>query len=167
VRRRCDMLVRIPMRGKIDSLNAAVAGSVLLYEASAQREAGGGPAPRPASEGASVDDERDDDPEEPAADAPDAAVDAVEPTGGSPEPVDTTPELDQPASATAPGTTDGEAPELPGGAESSSPPDGRGDHPDDGGAGDLEEELLPGGPPLDEATGSDDPSASGDPDPEV
>jgi 23S rRNA (guanosine2251-2'-O)-methyltransferase len=37
VRRRCDMLVRIPMRGRIESLNAAVAGSVLVFEAAAQR----------------------------------------------------------------------------------------------------------------------------------
>ncbi|HSW41690.1 MAG TPA: 23S rRNA (guanosine(2251)-2'-O)-methyltransferase RlmB [Patescibacteria group bacterium] len=42
VRRRCDLLVRIPMRGRIGSLNAAVAGSVLLFEAAAQR--GPGPA---------------------------------------------------------------------------------------------------------------------------
>ncbi len=38
VRRRCDVLMRIPMRGAIGSLNAAVAGSVLLFEAVAQRE---------------------------------------------------------------------------------------------------------------------------------
>jgi 23S rRNA (guanosine2251-2'-O)-methyltransferase len=31
VRKSCDLLVRLPMRGKIDSLNAAVAGSVALY----------------------------------------------------------------------------------------------------------------------------------------
>jgi 23S rRNA (guanosine2251-2'-O)-methyltransferase len=37
VRRRCDAVVRIPMRGHIESLNAAVAGSILLYEASSQR----------------------------------------------------------------------------------------------------------------------------------
>lgn len=37
VRRRCDLLVRIPMAGRIESLNAAVAGSILLYEAAAQR----------------------------------------------------------------------------------------------------------------------------------
>ncbi|HEY6571262.1 MAG TPA: 23S rRNA (guanosine(2251)-2'-O)-methyltransferase RlmB [Candidatus Limnocylindrales bacterium] len=43
VRRRCDLLVRIPMHGKIDSLNAAVAGSILLYEAAAQRGLGGRP----------------------------------------------------------------------------------------------------------------------------
>ncbi len=37
VRRRCDTVVRIPMRGKVSSLNASVAGSILLYEASSQR----------------------------------------------------------------------------------------------------------------------------------
>ena len=58
VRRRCDTVVRIPMRGRIDSLNAAVAGSILLYEASSQRggerplvgpEPGAAGAPEPAS----------------------------------------------------------------------------------------------------------------------
>jgi 23S rRNA (guanosine2251-2'-O)-methyltransferase len=38
VRRRCDLFVRIPMRGAIGSLNAAVAGSILLFEAVGQRE---------------------------------------------------------------------------------------------------------------------------------
>ncbi|HEY60393.1 MAG TPA: 23S rRNA (guanosine(2251)-2'-O)-methyltransferase RlmB [Anaerolineae bacterium] len=33
VRRSCDVLVQLPMRGKIESLNAAVAGSVVLYSA--------------------------------------------------------------------------------------------------------------------------------------
>jgi 23S rRNA (guanosine2251-2'-O)-methyltransferase len=37
VRRRCDAVVRIPMRGRVTSLNASVAGSILLYEASSQR----------------------------------------------------------------------------------------------------------------------------------
>jgi 23S rRNA (guanosine2251-2'-O)-methyltransferase len=37
VRRRLDLSVRIPMRGKIGSLNAAVAGSVLLFAAAQQR----------------------------------------------------------------------------------------------------------------------------------
>jgi len=31
VRQSCDMLLKLPMRGKVDSLNAAVAGSVALY----------------------------------------------------------------------------------------------------------------------------------------
>jgi 23S rRNA (guanosine2251-2'-O)-methyltransferase len=38
IRRRCDLFMRIPMRGSIGSLNAAVAGSVLLFEAVAQRD---------------------------------------------------------------------------------------------------------------------------------
>jgi len=37
VRRRCDLFVRIPMRGAIESLNAAVAGSILLFEVLGQR----------------------------------------------------------------------------------------------------------------------------------
>jgi 23S rRNA (guanosine2251-2'-O)-methyltransferase len=44
VRRRCDLMVRIPMRGAIGSLNAAVAGSVLLFEALGQREPDARPA---------------------------------------------------------------------------------------------------------------------------
>jgi 23S rRNA (guanosine2251-2'-O)-methyltransferase len=37
VRRRLDLVLRIPMRGKIGSLNAAVAGSIVLFAAAAQR----------------------------------------------------------------------------------------------------------------------------------
>ena len=37
VRRNCDMLVHIPMSGKISSLNASNAASILLYEAVRQR----------------------------------------------------------------------------------------------------------------------------------
>jgi 23S rRNA (guanosine2251-2'-O)-methyltransferase len=38
VRRRCALTVRLPMRGHVASLNAAVAGSIVLYEALRQRE---------------------------------------------------------------------------------------------------------------------------------
>lgn len=38
VRDRCDILMRLPMRGQIESLNAAVAGSVALYLALAARQ---------------------------------------------------------------------------------------------------------------------------------
>ena len=38
VRKRCDLFVRIPLRGAIGSLNAAVAGSILLFEVAAQRD---------------------------------------------------------------------------------------------------------------------------------
>lgn len=37
IRRRLDLSVRIPMRGRIGSLNAAVAGSILLFAAAQQR----------------------------------------------------------------------------------------------------------------------------------
>jgi 23S rRNA (guanosine2251-2'-O)-methyltransferase len=49
LRRRCDVLVRLPMWGDVESLNAAVAAGILLYEwARRWREpaaAAGGPAP--------------------------------------------------------------------------------------------------------------------------
>lgn len=38
VREHCDLLVKLPMHGVINSLNAAVAGSIALYEALRQRE---------------------------------------------------------------------------------------------------------------------------------
>jgi 23S rRNA (guanosine2251-2'-O)-methyltransferase len=38
VKRECDFLVRIPMRGRVASLNASVAAAVLLYEALRQRD---------------------------------------------------------------------------------------------------------------------------------
>jgi 23S rRNA (guanosine2251-2'-O)-methyltransferase len=37
VRERCDALVRLPMRGKISSLNASVATGIVLYEVVRQR----------------------------------------------------------------------------------------------------------------------------------
>ena len=36
-RRRCDVVVSLPMLGNVSSLNAAVAGAILLYEAARQR----------------------------------------------------------------------------------------------------------------------------------
>lgn len=39
VREQCDFLLRLPMRGRVASLNAAVAGSVTLYEVDRQRRA--------------------------------------------------------------------------------------------------------------------------------
>lgn len=55
VRRRCDLLVRIPMHGHIESLNAAVAGSILLYEAAAQRRLA--ESPRTPDDDATADDQ--------------------------------------------------------------------------------------------------------------
>ncbi len=37
-RKKCDLLLKLPMKGKIESLNAAVAGSVALYLASLARK---------------------------------------------------------------------------------------------------------------------------------
>jgi 23S rRNA (guanosine2251-2'-O)-methyltransferase len=39
VRRTCDFVVRLPMSGQITSLNASIAGSIVLYEAWRQRHA--------------------------------------------------------------------------------------------------------------------------------
>ena len=50
VRRTCDHLLRIPMAGKVSSLNVSAAGAVVLFEAARQRRAGlqavAEPAPR-------------------------------------------------------------------------------------------------------------------------
>jgi 23S rRNA (guanosine2251-2'-O)-methyltransferase len=43
VRRRADLFMRIPMKGAVGSLNAAVAGSILLFEALAQRDPNAAP----------------------------------------------------------------------------------------------------------------------------
>jgi len=44
VRESCDFLIRIPMRGRVNSLNAGVAGAVILFEIARQRRgAGRGP----------------------------------------------------------------------------------------------------------------------------
>jgi 23S rRNA (guanosine2251-2'-O)-methyltransferase len=39
VRKHCDILARIPMRGHIASLNASVAAALVMYEAYRQRTA--------------------------------------------------------------------------------------------------------------------------------
>jgi 23S rRNA (guanosine2251-2'-O)-methyltransferase len=39
VRERCDVLVSIPLRGQIESLNVSVAAGIVLYEALRQRTA--------------------------------------------------------------------------------------------------------------------------------
>ena len=38
IKRECDLLVSIPMKGKVNSLNASVAGSIILYEVMRQRK---------------------------------------------------------------------------------------------------------------------------------
>lgn len=50
VRRTCDHLLRIPMAGRVDSLNVAAAGAVVLFEAARQRRhpaSGESPAEKP------------------------------------------------------------------------------------------------------------------------
>lgn len=42
VREHCDLLIKLPMRGHVPSLNAAVAGSIALYEALRQRSSKSG-----------------------------------------------------------------------------------------------------------------------------
>lgn len=37
VREKCDFIVSLPMRGKINSLNASVAAGILMYEAASHR----------------------------------------------------------------------------------------------------------------------------------
>ena len=39
VKKSCDMLINIPQKGKVDSLNASVAGGIVLYEVFRQRQA--------------------------------------------------------------------------------------------------------------------------------
>jgi 23S rRNA (guanosine2251-2'-O)-methyltransferase len=41
IREHCDLLIKLPMHGHVNSLNAAVAGSIALYEALRQREGRG------------------------------------------------------------------------------------------------------------------------------
>ena len=41
VRQHCDFLVSIPLRGRVDSLNASAAAAVVLYEAFRQRQPAG------------------------------------------------------------------------------------------------------------------------------
>ena len=43
VRKNCDVMVHIPMKGRISSLNASAAASILLYEAVRPRREGGNP----------------------------------------------------------------------------------------------------------------------------
>jgi 23S rRNA (guanosine2251-2'-O)-methyltransferase len=122
VRRRCDLLVRIPMHGRIESLNAAVAGSILLYEAAAQRRLPESE-PRPSAPGDGSDgvaesldpgDERGDGPAEPASQPEPAA-----PEAGGPAPrkhrrvVPSTPAPEPPHTSETPAVEGDEL--LPGG----------------------------------------------------
>jgi 23S rRNA (guanosine2251-2'-O)-methyltransferase len=111
IRRRCDTFMRIPMRGSVGSLNAAVAGSILLFEAVAQRDpdgAGAPPRPLPGAVDASGIDAAE--PEvEVLTDPPAATVDIE---SVQPEPEATEPEVEtpEPGGETA---LEPEAPEHP------------------------------------------------------
>ncbi len=51
VRESCDFIVSLPMKGKISSLNASVAGAIVMYEILHQREASGAESPVDAGTG--------------------------------------------------------------------------------------------------------------------
>ena len=141
VRRRCDTVVRIPMRGHLSSLNASVAGSILLYEASSQR-AGDRPLVAPAAAETA--------PLDPAAElAPDLAPEPAADLAPAP--------LAEPAAKTAPATRSVEAgPRRRATARKSSV------QPSPAPAGD---ELLPGGPAVNPGGAAVEPAApSVDPD---
>jgi len=38
VKEKCDFLIKIPLHGKIGSLNASVAGGIVMFEAAKQRQ---------------------------------------------------------------------------------------------------------------------------------
>lgn len=105
VRRRCDLMVRIPMRGAVGSLNAAVAGSILLFEALGQRD----PDARPSGP-AQAGDPPAEAGEEGIGDAPAAAAPAEVPPDAA-----VILDLETPADAPAPGSEDPAEDLLPGG----------------------------------------------------
>lgn len=79
VRRRSDAFVRIPMKGAVGSLNAAVAGSILLFEALGQRD--GDPGPPVKAKRAAIPKESDvDEPTEATPAEPDTIGTTIEPT---------------------------------------------------------------------------------------
>jgi 23S rRNA (guanosine2251-2'-O)-methyltransferase len=135
VRRRCDLVVRIPMRGAIGSLNAAVAGSILLFEALAQRDPVGTPSP------------------EPPPDAPGAEPAAAEPS--HPAPAAKRPRATARRATKAstgrnrPPAAAADRPGHPAPTDVASPsgPDGPVDPADPADSGDPGDDLLPGGSP--------------------
>jgi 23S rRNA (guanosine2251-2'-O)-methyltransferase len=138
VRRRCDFVVRIPMRGAIGSLNAAVAGSILLFEALAQRDPDGRASvdqptpPMPSGEPPADADQRADAGTSDASSEADGEASLAE----SPEPTESTEPSDLPEASGAPALAE---------PDDVAQPDGSTDAlsaPDEPAAGDL----LPGGP---------------------
>ena len=140
VRRRCDLFMRIPMRGAVGSLNAAVAGSILLFEAVAQRDPEGRARTRPPAawpippRPAAVDDVSP----EPAATDSTTLADAPAPTDAAP-PIDAGELPPETAPAVEPVPADAQAPDLPESDTVSEDTPG----PD---APPLDDDLLPGAP---------------------
>jgi 23S rRNA (guanosine2251-2'-O)-methyltransferase len=125
VRRRADLAIRIPMRGAIGSLNAAVAGSILLFAAVAQR---GGEVPPPPAPGGAGEEE----PEASGVAEPEAVLEPAAPAAGPEESAsDGPPTSPAPARRTRARKPKAEAVEAPGepSAAGAEPPPG---------------ELLPG-----------------------
>ena len=110
IRRRCDLLIRIPMRGRIASLNAAVAGSILVFEAAMQR---GGPEALPVSGPAAVG----------VMPPPGPAAVGDAPLAGPAPAGDAQLGVVDPGAAKSPGVVDPGAAALPGEGPPSAPPD--------------------------------------------
>jgi len=98
VHRRLDLGVRIPMRGKIASLNAAVAGSILLFAAAGQRPEPASPAVAEAPPPTTVPDTRE--PVEPSLEPVELPADAAES-----EPVESEPSGESEPSETVEGSS--------------------------------------------------------------
>jgi 23S rRNA (guanosine2251-2'-O)-methyltransferase len=102
VRRRCDLFVRIPMRGQVGSLNAAVAGSILVFEAVVQRDPDGRSSPprpempeptEPPEAIGRIEPQERGPGSRPAAAQPETAEPEPEPTAPEPEPTAPEPEI--------------------------------------------------------------------------
>ena len=131
VRRRCDLVVRIPMRGAIGSLNAVVAGSILLFEALAQRDPdpeARAAAPEPASAGTVGLAGTPEPAPEPAPEAPPVPAAAARPARAKRASTRKKPAAGEPAAAAEQGVAADPAP--------------------DAASADATEGLLPGGPPA-------------------
>jgi 23S rRNA (guanosine2251-2'-O)-methyltransferase len=118
VRRRCDAVVRIPMKGRVSSLNAAVAGSILMYEAASQRgtspAAPEGKGAGPAGSGATPPAEAPELPAEAPAEAPELPAEAPAEASGplAESPIEVPAEASGPL-AELPAEVPAEAPEPP------------------------------------------------------
>lgn len=150
VRRRCDQLVRIPMRGLVGSLNASVAGSILLYEVAAQRDPSGTATRRAAAGAGRAPETRGEPPAEPPesvtrgpseTEIPETAAEG--PPEGLPEGVPDGPDAPDTASEGVPASFEDLAPSDP-----------------------AEEDLLPGGSSVATGEAPDTPPSDAPDDPD-